>query len=392
MIITNDDLCEMTNGDMRDLCDTLEDKYNFKTNNNACPECLNNETTEDSQNGIIVCANCGLVIEFMMDRKPEWKSYENNDNKNERCSMPINELLPMSSLGTSLNCRGRLRTLQTWSAMPYRERSLNNVFKKMHDLCLKGNILKCIEDDAKIFYKTLSNVVNKCDNKFIILRGDNRMSMVIACIFYACRKNKKTRTVKELATLSGLKYTKITHGCKEFQKIMTHENFKFTFGISSPEDFVLRFCNKLNLSKKYAEQSLLIVKNICRIKIADVHTPFSVATCGILLMAEINGLSHIDKKRMSSLVEISEVTITKTYKKIEKFKSILIDDSKITKIISTIENNRKEIVVPDFILKKLEKAKDQEMIDHIAQISDNLDQIKIKIDFLNKEFETMLKK
>ena len=43
-----------------------------------------------------------------------------------------------------------MKTLHGWSAMPYKERSLNEVFKIIQAKCHKGNILKCIEDDAKM--------------------------------------------------------------------------------------------------------------------------------------------------------------------------------------------------------------------------------------------------
>ena len=70
-----------------------------------------------------------------------------------------NDLLPQSSLGTTIGggkFKSRIKTLHNWSAMPYRERSLHQVFKKFQEKCAFTGILKCIEDDAKIMYKTIS--------------------------------------------------------------------------------------------------------------------------------------------------------------------------------------------------------------------------------------------
>ena len=92
----------------------------------------------------------------MIDLKSDYIQY-NDDNRrdNNRASHSISQLLPQSSTATTIsgNCSSRIKTLHGWSAMPYKERSLNEVFKIIAAKCQQGNILKCIEDDAKIMYK-----------------------------------------------------------------------------------------------------------------------------------------------------------------------------------------------------------------------------------------------
>ena len=66
--------------------------------------------------------------------------------------MPINPMLPQSSLGTTITRRCKIQTLHRWSAMPYKERSKYIVLKEIENKCKQANIIKCIEDDAKIIF------------------------------------------------------------------------------------------------------------------------------------------------------------------------------------------------------------------------------------------------
>ena len=149
-----------------------------------CENCNDDNIVEDTAHGIIVCRSCGEVLSNLMDTNPEWTQY-NDDNKKDmnRCSHPISQLLPQSSTATTIagSCSSRIKTLHGWSAMPYKERSLNEVFKIIQAKCAEGKILKCIEDDAKIMYKNISDckhVTGKNSGKPIIIRGKNRTSEI----------------------------------------------------------------------------------------------------------------------------------------------------------------------------------------------------------------------
>ena len=55
--------------------------------------------------GIIVCKSCNNVINNIVDT-PEWRNYKSSSGDPTRCGMPSNNLLPESSLGTSIANRG----------------------------------------------------------------------------------------------------------------------------------------------------------------------------------------------------------------------------------------------------------------------------------------------
>ena len=394
-IASIDDINNITEGDLRDMFDDIDlsdtNKNIHEEKKDICPNCnISDHIIEDHSQGILVCDNCGQVIDYVMDANPEWRAYEDDKggNDNGRCSQPINKLLPQSSLGTSIGggaWRSRLKTLHSWSAMPYKERSLNTVFKEIHARCAKANIVKCIEDDAKIMYKSISeskHVVGKNKGKYIIIRGANRRSLIAACVFYACKKKGMTRSPKEISDLFDLKYTEITRGCKNFIKMIKIRKLNMTIGTTQPEHFIIRFCNELKIKKEYVSEALTIAKNIKRLNIASDHTPFSIATGSILLMASRNEIPSITKRRLSNKFGVSEVTITKAYNKLRGYLDILCNDTKTNQIIELIKQKNPYDVIPDTIKARLKYfgITDKDMEQHNFNIENKKNNISGMVD------------
>jgi transcription initiation factor TFIIB len=340
--------------------DNFQDINSYDTNlniayNKKCSKCDSINILEDFSEGIVVCIDCGQVNDnIVLDNKPEWNNYNDDDKNNGRCGMPINKLLPQSSLGTNIVGFGnnRLKTLQHWDAMPYKERSLSYVFKLIDDICLKYNILKCIGDDAKIMYKMISeckHTTGKNKDKFIITRGINRRSIIAAGLLFAHSRKNMSRTPKEIAEMFKITYMEINKGCKNFIKLIGLKTFDMSMNICTAEQFIVRKCNNLNINRQYILTATQIAINIDKMKIATVHTPYSIAAACILLMCEIHNLTNISKKDIATSFNISEVTIIKTYKKIEKYKDILCNNNLS---INNINNNTE---IPNDILEKMKE-------------------------------------
>lgn len=317
-----------------------------------CNDCQNDDIIEDTSHGILVCKNCGQVVSNLLDTQPEWSNFADGDKKdNGRNSSSISRLLPQSSIATTIsgNCSSRIKTLHGWSAMPYKERSLNEVFKIIQIKCVEGKILKCIEDDAKIMYKNISDckhLVGKNKDKNIIIRGVNRKSLIAACVLFACRKKDKTRSPKEIAELFGLKYTEITKGCKTFLKLAKLKHMELKFSFTKPEHFITRFCDELKIKKEYAEQAIQISNNVQKLHIASVHTPLSLATGSIYLMINLNGF-NIQKKTIAEKFNVSQVTIAKAFKKLEPFINILTNDRICNQLNKEIIKYQENIEITD---------------------------------------------
>ena len=328
------DIESMNDDEIFDLLDEIESQDNLSTDSegsldydsyNYCKNCnSDNYIVKDISNGIVVCSNpdCGTVIRNLFDKSPEWNCYNGEVRGMNRCSMPINKLLPQSSLGTTIASKSRscrIRVINNWLKMPYKERSLYLVFRYIDERCRKAKLYKCIADDAKILYKIVNEAkhkegINKGKKK--IIRGRNKQSLIAVCVFYACKKRNKTRSQKEIARIFNLRNTDITKGFKTFSDLQENIKMNYNFDYSMPEHFIYRHCQRLHINKKYVEQAIEITKNIQRLKIATEHTPLSVASGTVFLITKLNELS-VTKKKIAREFEVSEVTITKVLEKLE---------------------------------------------------------------------------
>lgn len=377
---TNNDIdLEIINMDENELFELLDlidySEPDYLTDNDKkkayCKNCdSSDKIAEDTTQGILVCIGCGTILSELFDETAEWNNYGNSDGKESfvRCGSTTNSFLPQSSLGTTIGCSNtnRIKILQSWNAMPYKERSLNIVLKDIQNKCRKGGILKCIEDDAKILYKNINeskHLYGKNKGKSAVTRGANRKSLVAACIFFACKRKGKTRSPKEIAKLCDLKYKIVTKGCKVFQKLIKQKFMQCDVKMSNPEHFIMRYCRDLHIPTNYIDQALKIAKNIQKLNIASMHTPFSVATGSILLIVETNDLD-IERKDIAAKFEISEVTILKTYKKIEHYKAILGNDILTDKIVKLLEIERKKMEIPEKLKLMYEKIVMEETKDN----------------------------
>lgn len=343
-----------------------QDPDHVSRRSDVCQNCGGDKFVEDYSQGIVICTNntCGEILRSVFDHNPEWKQYDDDDKAGARCTQSHNVLLPQSSLGTSIGGFGknRIKILHTWAAMPYKERSLNNEFKRIHDVCLKAQILKCVEDDTKIMYKMVSDckhITGKNIGKYIITRGVNRTSIIAACLFFACIRKGVTRTSKEIAQLWGISDMDMNRGCKNLQKLfkIKNKNSKITMnmGSSKPEHFIRRYCNELKIKNQYIEEALKIAINVEKLNIASGHTPNSSAAASILLMAELNNLTHITKKKLAMEFDVSDATIYRTYKELEPYKYVLTNTETIDEIVKQIKTDIVKQEIPPEVLARMKK-------------------------------------
>lgn len=326
--LTDDNLWDMLDGFVdRDKEDA---KSNIDNNNNICKLCNSTNMVLDSNKSIYTCGDCGVESGEIFDQRPEWTNFEEGPQENGRCGIATNPFLPKSSMGTVIGGSGysRLRTIQSWDQMPYKERSLSEVLQHIDCKLKLYKITKAVIDNAKILYKNISEIkhtdgLNKGKN--IIIRGLNRRGLIAACAYYGAKLQGTPRSTKEVADIFNLKITQVTRGCRRFLELINYQSLAYNLHSSHAQDFIERFGYRLKFKKNHIDTAIKIAENINKLDIASDHQPTSVAAGSILLMSQIYDL-NIPKKNISDVFGISEVTITKTFKKIHPYKKILISD------------------------------------------------------------------
>ena len=130
--------------------------------------------------------------------------------------------------------------------MPYKERSLYKVFNDIDSKCITNELPRIIATTAKSLYKIISETK--------ISRGSNRIGVIAACVYNACKECSVPRTINELSELFGIDSKVMTKGCKKYTEIMRiskHDisRIQNTKSIDL-DDFIERFSHNLSLTKK----------------------------------------------------------------------------------------------------------------------------------------------
>ena len=188
-------------------------------------------------------------------------------------------------------------------------------------------------------YKKISESVHvkgKRKGKSIIMRCINRRSMIAACLFHACKLQKETRSPKEIADIYDLEIKHVNRGCRKFCDIIDATSLFYQIKSSQSSDFIERFAKKLNIDKQYINISKDVSNNIHKLDLASTHEPPSVAAGCILLVAQYYNI-QLTKKQISEIFGISDVTISKTFRKIWPYHKIVLSN-KITDLILEKKN------------------------------------------------------
>uniref|UniRef100_A0A6C0BTM5 Cyclin-like domain-containing protein n=1 Tax=viral metagenome TaxID=1070528 RepID=A0A6C0BTM5_9ZZZZ len=298
-----------------ELYQSLEDSSEKKIEKKV--DCCSDIKNYQYINETISCKLCNKLINNIID-SPEWRFYGSSDSKNTnptRCGMPVNMLLPDSSVGTSINSKdknSKVGLYQQWNSMPYKERSKYKVFNEISNVCKSNNLPTIISDTAASLYSIIS------DTK--ISRGNNRKGIIAACVFNACKECYVPRSVKELADMFKITPKVLTKGCKNYTEIIrinkiNIDRIQNTRSINI-SDFIERFSYNLNFNENDIKK-ISIISDLCsQNDLVYDNTPPAMASGCIYLFVKLNKLT-ISKKDISDKCFISEVTINKCYKKLE---------------------------------------------------------------------------
>ena len=319
--------------------DPLECMYRASGNREKCDQCESSLAFSDE--GFLTCTNnkCAIIYKDIVDQSAEWRFYGADDNQNSdptRCGMPINPLLQESSFGCKVICAGKtsyemrkIRRYTEWQSMPYKEKSQYDDFQRITSMSLVAGIPKMIIDDAVRYHKKVSEYE-------MTFRGDNRDGILAASIYIACKIHNYPRTAKEIATIFHLDVTAATKGCKNAVLIINdiekdlHNTEKTTYCKIKPEAFIERYCSKLNINAELTKLCQFIAIKIESKGMIPENTPQSIAAGVVYFIIQLCKL-NVSKKDVKNISEISEVTINKCYKKIEKLKGDLIPESLLKK-------------------------------------------------------------
>lgn len=306
----------------------------YESNPDLCTTC--NSVLMIMDDGFPTCLNqqCGKICKDVLDFSPEWRFY-GADDKNAtdptRCGNPINPLLQESSLGCRVLYTGKssyeMRKIGKWTewqSIPHKEKSLYNEFTYISTMAHNSGIPKIFIDDALTIHKDIS------EQK--MFRGCNRDGIKAASIYISCRLNGCPRTPHEIAEIFNLDNASATHGCSLALDIMNNVNrnngLLDSVGLCAtmPSAFIDRYCSKLNINKEHTMLCKFIATKVERINLIPDNTPNSIAAGIIYFVCQLFNMSQ-SKHDIAVICKVSEVTISKCFRKLDSIKANLVPPS-----------------------------------------------------------------
>ena len=148
-----------------------------------------------------------------------WFGADDRNPDPTRVGNPMNPLLPESSLGTRIVSRAgehramrKIRQYHLWNVMPYRERTLWNVFEMLQVRAANAGISGAVVEETKQLYAQVSPLC--------ICRGQQKDALMAACLFESLKRHGTPRRPQEIADVFKINIKLITRGVKQFAGLL----------------------------------------------------------------------------------------------------------------------------------------------------------------------------
>jgi transcription initiation factor TFIIIB Brf1 subunit/transcription initiation factor TFIIB len=310
----------------------------IKDNGAICSYCGSEQEDFELEEDV-VCKSCGTLYKPNIDSSAEYRFFGIDDRSSLdpcRVGAPVDSRFPHSTLGTIILNKtvggnksnriamARVRRFHTWNLLPYKERSLLQVFEQLSLTATNNGIDTRTIDVAKSLYIRL---VEHCDK-----RGMSRTSVVASCIYSALKMIGQPRKPKEISDIFHLSSTQFTKSFKYFQEVLSMANQRGLLNdviipgnMSSTKaaDYVSQPLSKLPISRNtfviLKENAIRIANEAERLEVCPENMPPSLAAgvIAFVLTHSNNNISGINLERIASVCDISEGTLNKCLKKLE---------------------------------------------------------------------------
>lgn len=359
------------------------------TSSYICPECVTDQwvTVTDDE---AICQKCATSLGYSVTSSAEYRWFGADDRSPDptRVGNPMNPLLPESSLGTRIVARPgehramrKIRQYHLWNVMPYRERTLWNVFESLQVRAANAGISSAIVEETKQLYAHVSPLC--------ICRGPQKDALMAACLFESLKRHGTPRRPTEIAEVFKIDIKLITRGVKQFAGLLdehlhaaarkaltvsekptsTHTSSpKCTVGNTAMDSAVdsavdsamdknttdaevkpvirLQTATPSTNFRHYLEPSILRLDAprstlgileaeaermgtlLDELGVCPETTPPSLAACSILLACQKMGLPRVPPE-VAGVCGISVATLQKCMKRIEPWRSVLYGETGI---------------------------------------------------------------
>ena len=285
----------------------------------ACPDCGSQRLVEDPSRGEVVCSNCGLVIDTIMDTGPEWRAYSAVERQERaRTGAPFTPLKAELGLRTQISDSGRDslgRSLTPDTRYKFRRLSrIDDRTRKseVRNLRLALKELKRIRSQLDLpedVAETASNYYRKALRRNLI-RGRSIDCMITGSLYLACRKKGIPLTLKDIAGISDISPKELGR-C--IRILLTELNIRAT--PSSLIALVHRLGGSLDVNMEARRRAVEILEQAQKAGVTIGKNPMSMAAAALYISAIQTG-ERKTQQEIAKVAKTTPVTIRNRFKEL----------------------------------------------------------------------------
>lgn len=265
---------------------------------------------------LIICEKCGM--ERVWDsHSHDLYSMTIDQNYNTASS----SFVSFAVIGQNAYCYNRsfLKTCSDYSAFrnnSNRKEIINKIYQ------YEGNKppMNVINATAEIF--------DQIKNKGYVYRGDGKLGIIGACLYYASIQNNLTRTPKEISLIMGIDEKFLSAGDRILQELNEIGIINIETSYKPLNDYLSMFMPALGIPEKYKQ---FVIDIITRAERKHLHIRHESR-----LTSKVVGVLYLLTKRVPELSHIKKDTISEECSKISKstfirYATLIMDNIHIMK-------------------------------------------------------------
>ena len=281
----------------------------------VCEEC--NHKIFGEEDGYIFCAACGVTrSNNILNHDIEFTQSSCGRRMHDRCGQSINPLLPHAGLSTIIiGGDERIKQLQIWGSSNHKDQAKLRMLSVIYAKSAKANLNLAIMREVEALAVEVCDRMTDLD---FIYRGKLRLGLIAACFFFAFKKTGNARNCDELADLLEVEVAVVIRGVKLYSDLFQHKQLIFDDQRVDSLEFLPRFCNRLHIPKELEEMIGRVCKEASSKNLLMKHAIGArIATCIFFVIKAANMEHIIARQEISTVCNVSEVTIVKCLKELQ---------------------------------------------------------------------------
>ena len=283
----------------------------FNVEADKCVEC-GGRITVIQEKGEIVCNDCGLIIsERIIDKTNSKARYFNaKEMKSKILTRPQNNIL------YDIHQSTLMKTKNIKNSDLKRAFKQNNLLNwRQKNFIIASSEIKRITASLRLpnYVKEMTMSLYKRYLKNNALSGRSINGMIAACLYYVCKVNQISRSLKEISNKINLKNENFREVYNSYKSLISELNLKAP--PPDPISFVPRYITALRIDPKVESPTIKVIRAFTSRACSTGKDPRGIAAGALYLVCKMISV-QVSQKEIAKVAKITNITLCKRYKEI----------------------------------------------------------------------------